>query len=372
MKNIHYISFYAALLFCSCTSTSIPVETIGINGENVLVLNESKVKETRAVKLSELTDGYELIRFEKKDDAYFKYQWIYFSENYVCIRQSGGPIKLYDSKGRFIHDVGNIGHGHGEYISAYDVLIDEKDSCIYVTSITGNCVLRYDLQGRYVDEIKLGARANKACLYMPSDSVLSLVHICFAEGSDKFTAANISLTNIRDIRYTYNEALGVNSINEKKESVGFNYENFAYRNSDHFAFFITSSDTLYHYDEEEVRAVFTVKAEKDAPFLILNELPNHYLSNINGAIILTDKQTGESYHAEFINDYIGNMGIYPRIEDGYIFQNFDQTSLKEDLTERLEKGDYPEGQKDFLQDLVNSLDTTGNDILFRAKLKTQK
>ena len=46
MKNIHYISFYAALLFCSCTSTSIPVETIGINGENVLVLNESKVKET--------------------------------------------------------------------------------------------------------------------------------------------------------------------------------------------------------------------------------------------------------------------------------------------------------------------------------------
>ena len=66
------------------------------------------------------------------------------------------------------------------------------------------------------------------------------------------------------------------------------------------------------------------------------------------------------------------MGIYPRIEDGYIFQNFDQTSLKEDLTERLEKGDYPEGQKDFLKDLVNSLDTTGNDILFRAKLKTQK
>jgi len=370
--NVLFLCFII-LSFHSCTSTTNNVSIVNVNDERVLVLEEAKVKETRTVPISELTDGYELIHFENSDKAFFKMQWMYFSEHYICVRQDNGPVMLFDNKGHFIHNVGNKGHGPGEYISAYDVLLDENSNSIYITSISDDCILRYDIQGDYIGKIKLQSRVNKGRMFHQSDSVLSLVHICFSESSDKFSAANITLSSPEKINYVFNEALAVNSINEKNERIGFNYENYAYRNTHQFAFCVSNSDTLYHYDNKnnEIRAVFAVRPEHESenPFILVNELPKHYLTIINGSPILTEKETGKSYHAEFVNDYISNTSIYPRIQDGYIFLNIDPTSMKEELQERLNSGDFQTGQENRLRHLINLMDSSDNDILFRAKLK---
>lgn len=370
--NISLIVLFS-ILFHSCVSSPNKVDVILIDNNQVLVLNEANITEKRILAISELTDGYELIPFEDLDESFFKMQWMHFSEHYVCVRQDNGPVKLFDNKGHFIHNVGSKGHGPGEYISVYDVLVDEKSNSIYLASISDDRILKYNMQGEYIGKIQLEARVNKGRIFQQSDSVLSLIHICFSESSDKFTAANIILSNPEKISYVFNEALSVNSINEKKEYVGFNYENYSYRNTSQFAFCITNSDTLYHYDNQnnEIRAVFAVKPEhlSENPFVLVNELPKHYMTIINNSVFLTEKKTGESYQAEFINDYIGNTEIFPRIQDGYIFLIIEPVFMREKLKKKLDSGDYSNGQKEQLIKLITYFESKNNDVLFRAKLK---
>lgn len=370
-SNIVLLALFS-ILFHSCVSSPNKVDVILIDNNQVLVLDEANITEKRKIAISELTDGYELIPFEDSDESFFKMQWMHFSEHYVCVRQANGPVKLFDNKGHFIHDVGSKGHGPGEYLSAYDVLVDEKSNSIYLASISDDGILKYNMQGVYIGKIQLESRINKGRLFQQSDSVLSLVHICFSESSDKFTAANITLSNPEKVNYIFNEALCVNSINDKKEYVGFNYENYSYRNTSQFAFCITSSDTLYHYDSQnkEIRAVFAVKPEhvSENPFILVNELPNHYLTFINNTVFLTEKKTGESYQVELINDYIGNTEIFPRIQDGYIFLSIQPELMKEELKKKVDSGGYPDGQKEQLNKLMTYFGSKNNDVLFRAKL----
>ena len=367
-----FFFFISCMILFSCTPTPKNLETVLVNDKQVLVLDESEVTEKRKVPISELVDGYELIPFEDSQNAYFKMQWMYFTENYICVRQENGPVKLFDKEGRFVHNVGDEGHGPGEYISAYDVLLDEKSQSIYVAPFIGADILRYNFQGDYTGKLTPMAQVTKGRLFLPSDSVLSLVHLCFLESSDKFTAADMVLSDPKKTSYVYNEALAVRLVNEKNEGVGFNQEVFSYRNTDRFAFYITSSDTLYHYDhqKDEMQAVFTMKLEKESDFFLVNELPHHYLTHIvNNSIILTEKETGKSCQAEFINDYIGNTPIFPRIQDGYLFMNMDPETMTEELKKTLESGDYPEGQEEHLRKLLELFASAKNDVLFRAKLK---
>ena len=110
----------------ACNSSVQNVTTVKLNDNSIVVLDEEKVTEKKTVKLSELIENFQIIRFEDKDEAFFKANWLYFSDNYICVRQSAAPIKFFEKSGQYIGNVGNVGQGPGEYKFIYDVLVDEK------------------------------------------------------------------------------------------------------------------------------------------------------------------------------------------------------------------------------------------------------
>lgn len=377
MKTIKSISFLCLGLFFACQSNHKNVLVLQLDNSSMTVCDESKVKEKRETKLSELVEDFQIIRFENKEEAFFKPWWLYFSDNYICVRQDGKVVKLFDKSGKFITNVGGIGQGPGEYKFVTDIAIDEKGKSIYITQIVGKSIWKYDIDGNFLKEINLGAQLNKPRLFIQPDSVLSLVHLCFKDRNDKFTAANIRSHNKDSIQYLYTEELAGNMKNEKGVITGYDNEIWAYRNCPDFSFMMTHTDTLYHYNSKknEIRACFTMTMDPDkkaGSLFIFNEFPHHYFVSIigeSGKNILVDKEKQEAFETTIVNDFMGNMEVYPKFQDGYYFCTYEPIELKEKIEEHLTSGNCPEDQADKLKTLQQTLKENDNNILLLGKLK---
>lgn len=367
-----------SLFLYACSSSVQNVTTVKLDDAQIVVLDEAKVTEKKTVKLSDLVEDFQVVRFDNKDEAFFKAFWMYFSDNYICIRQSGNPIKLFDKSGRYLGNVGNIGQGPGEYNHIYDILLDEKGQSIYVTPIVSDNVLHYDLTGKYIDKLRFGEKINKGRMFLSSDvSILSLVHLCFRDAGDKFTGANVQLQNPDSVQYVYVEEIASNMKNQEGIRVGFNDEIWSYRNSADFPFMMTHTDTLYHYNSQtnKIQAAFTMSMDPDKKgdsFFIFNEWPHHYFVTIvgeGGRNILVSKERPVGYEVEFVNDFMGNLEFYPQTQDGYFFQNWEPAELREALEEALASGNCPDDQKEKLKAFMQTLHDNDNNLLFLGKLK---
>ena len=378
MKKIKSFLLLCLCIFSACQSNKKSVSVLQVDDSSVLVCDESKVTDQKNVPLSELVDNFQIIRLENKDDAFFKLQWMTFSDRYIAVWQrNGGPVKLFDKSGKFIDNIGAVGQGPGEYQSIYDVLIDEKGNNIYLASFIDESILKYSLTGEFLEEVDFGERLNKPRLFLNPDSTLSLIHLCFRDRDNTFVGANIQINNTDSIQYTYMEELATNFIGQDGQTVGFNNEVWSYRNAEDFPFMLASTDTLYHYNsiKNEVKACFTMimdKEKKGDDFFIFNELPRHYWVFIvgkNGKAIMVDKTSHEAYQAEIVNDFLGNLKIIPRFQDGYFFDTYEPMELKEKLEEHIASGKYPEVQLEKLKEFISTLKENDNDILFIGNLK---
>lgn len=374
MKNIVSITI-GSLFLMACNSSVQNVTTVKLNDNSIVVLDEEKVTEKKTVKLSELIENFQIIRFEDKDEAFFKANWLYFSDNYICVRQSAAPIKFFEKSGQYIGNVGNVGQGPGEYKFIYDVLVDEKAQSIYVTSFSSEYILHYDLSGNYLGNIKLGGNINKGRLFSDS-SVLSLIHLSFKDRKDKFTGANIQIQEPDSIQYVYVEEIASRMTDKNGKRQGFNDEIWSYRNANDFPFMMTYADTLYHYNSQtnDIQAAFTMTMDpekKGDSFFIFNEWPHDYFVTIvgEGRNILVNKESLTAYEVKFINDFMGNIECYPTCQDGYFYQNWEPAQLKDKLEEVLSSGDCPEEQKSKLKAFMQTLNENENNILFLGKLK---
>lgn len=365
-----------SFIFVACQSSVKNATMILMDDTQVVVCDESKIKEKREIKLSQLVEDFQIIRMDNRDEGLFKWDWFYFSDNYICIRQPNGPVKLFSKTGEFFTNVGDVGQGPGEYTSIYDVTIDEKGGAIYLPPYAGDDILKYDLNGKYLGKIEMDERLNKPRLFMQEDSILSLVHLCFKDKGEKFTAANIHVQNKDSINYVYAEELASNF---EKNGVGrgYNDEIWSYRNCSEFSFMMTHTDTLYHYDNKEnrVKARFTLKMDADKKkgfFFIMTEFPHHYLVRIigkNGKTILVNKEKNEAYECNIMNDFMGNMKVNPTFQDGYFFATYEPSALKEKIEEHLLSGDCPEEQVAKLSSFKETLKENDNNILLLGKLK---
>ena len=375
MKKILFMCI--AVLFCACQSSKQNVSVANYDDGEMFSLVENMVKEERIVKLSELVDDYRIIQFEDKDEAFFKSNWMYFSKKYILVKQSRDSFKLFNKTGDFLGNIGSYGQGPGEYQSVYDAVIDEENKIVYIVPLVGNSIYKYNLSGIFLGKIELEERINKGRIFLQSNNILSMTQLCFKDLDEKYTSANIFLEYPDSIQYVYAESLVSNMKNVNGQRDGFNNEIWSYRNVDNFAFMMTHTDTLFHYDSQnnQIKARLTMSIDEDKikdGFVILNELPKHYLITITGKSerhILVEKETKIAYKAKFVNDYMGNLEVSPRFQDGYFFCNMEPGFLKEKIEGYLCSGNNSDEQREQLNQLASSLEENDNNILLLGKLK---
>lgn len=224
-----YVLFPVLLiLLCSCNDRSkeYSVDEIRFNDNAVVVCDELKVKGEKKIPLGSLVDSLQIIRIENGKNAFFKFGWIAISPNYFAIRQSqGGAVKLFDKKGKFLGNIGNVGRGPGEYQNVSDILIDETDGAVYLSQISGDKVLQYNLQGEFVNAITFPERINKPKLFLNPDGTISLVHLCFTDRGNTFTSATFNPAVPDSIKLLFSKDLALSARDNEGKSIGYNYRN---------------------------------------------------------------------------------------------------------------------------------------------------
>ena len=88
------------------------ITTVETGGNKLTVCDFALVKDTIDVPLSEFVEDCRIIRFDNSDSAMFKAWFTLVTDQYIGVRQqSGGPFKLFDKEGKFLHDIGSVGNG---------------------------------------------------------------------------------------------------------------------------------------------------------------------------------------------------------------------------------------------------------------------
>ena len=152
----------AFLLCCSTISCSTsPVTHRIIDGHPFTVCDVVKVNTSHVeyLQLSELVDSLEVIRLETNEHSLIKrIQKVSISEHYLGILDSDGPrvYKLFDKKGRFINQIGDVGNGPLEYFILNDAQVDESEEQVYLAGFFHvNELLVFDFNGRSIESIPL-------------------------------------------------------------------------------------------------------------------------------------------------------------------------------------------------------------------------
>lgn len=380
MHSKNFLSFTsliigATMIGCSGHSTH---DSISDNGYNLIVIDETESVGERTILLSDLVENYSTITFENSESAFFKAWKPVISDNYVAIVQgSQRPILLFDRKGKYIAQIGMVGNGPGEYILPYDAFIDENRGAVYVTEMVSKSMLEYNLKGEYVRSFDIGD-IRKASIIGADDDYVSIASLAFKDIPDGPNAVRVDPINNKHESVRHPSLSSSSFVDNNGNAVGFNNEVWAFKNTPNNAFMFTNNDTLYSYDSKnnkiQPRAILNERngRSEDSWYMGI-ELPSAIAYQVNGKekrLMWKDKETGTVSNAELINDFCGNAEISTvNFRNGYFVQIWEPGQLIDHIEENWSNNDMTKEQRKKLDELLESIDPEGNDIMFIGKLK---
>ena len=367
------------LLLISCNTTVAGDGSVTVtetNGNTLTVSHFSSVKDTISINLSDLVEDFKIVRFENKEEAYFKPNMPSITDKYIGIRTSGKPFLLFDHSGKLVSEVGSVGGGPGEYILLYDEVIQDKLEKVYLSPFANSPkILEYNTDGSFVRDIVVKAKLNKPKIDVADNGDITVIHMPFSTDEDQFLALQYDKDGNLTSELKPTRGLLVQSKTPSGGFVGFNNEVFSYRNTPDFSFMITSCDTLFHYNKEEnkVYPKFTMDfgGMSDTPIHIYSEIPDYYLTMVFGkGVIAVQKKKQTSNYIRIVNDFIGHMSASTfNFNKGWFHQTLEPSQLIEKIETRLAQSDCSAKDRKQLEELMSSLDENDNNIMFIGKLK---
>lgn len=365
---------YSALLLAGCNTALEDDGTLTFveaDGNLLTVCHFNQVTDTVEMNLSDLVEEFRIVRFENTDSAFFKCSMIpAVTDKYIGIRQpSGYPFLLFDNDGKLKCKVGNVGNGPGEYNqSIYDEVIDERTGKIYLSFFAFlPKILVYNADGKFVREVVVKENLSKPKIEVDNNGDITIIHMPFENNKEKF----LSVVYNKDGIFKQELKPSPNFLQKN-----FNQEIFAYHNVAEFSFWMTSCDTLFHYNKESNRIYPKFKMDfgnvSKVPLHIYSELPGYYLTEIlwGKGTIFVDKRAHTSRYVKLVNDFVGHMQAATfSFNKGWYCQMFEPGQLMDWIERRLAESDCSEEDCKQLEELLNSIHENDNNILFVGKLK---
>lgn len=292
------------------------------------------------------------------------------TDHYIGIRQSNNlPFLLFTHDGKLKCQVGAIGNGPEEYNqSIYDEVINEKTKEIYLASFAFlPKILVYNTDGKFVRKIVTKEKLSKPKIEVDDDGDITIIHMPFENNKEKFLAA------VYDKDGSFKQELKPTPNFLQKD---FNQDIFAYHNVPGFSFWLSSCDTLFHYDKNANKIHPKFKMDfggvSEIPLHIYNELPGYYLTAMLGGkgVIAVNKEKQTSNYAKLINDFSGHMEapIF-NFSNGWFYQMNEPGWLITQIEKRLAESSCSDEDRKQLKELLDTIDTEDNNILFMGKLK---
>lgn len=381
MKNMFYCIALCGLLLYGCGAEK-PVRIENVNGEDLYVCDYFKVSDsTTILKLSDVLKSLEIIKLDNDTSATVGGGSVSFSENYMLIRAgSRQPVKLFDRKGNFLRNIGKIGRGPGEYMSLYDMQLDEKNKRIFFMPWQTRYLYEYDFDGNFVKPIRMAGGAPKGTFTVEDDR-LTVLALPFK--GLKWVAFQQTL----DGQLLDSVPVGNFEINERNP---YNNELFTSRDNHYIHIFRSMGkirDTLYHYVPGKPGLIpkFTVDFGTIEPPIhqyrefgdyfffetsVTKPVSENMFTYVTEKSVLVNKKTLDATSFKIVNDLLGGYETSVwSFSNGYYVENIDPLSLKDKLEKVLEKGGLDQPMEKKITDLVNGIHENDNNYVIYGELK---
>ena len=105
--------------------------------------------------------------------------------NYYVLDHVRKCVLVFEGTGKFLHRVGRVGQGPGEYSTLSDFIVDEHTGCLYLLT-NSSTVYAYDNGGNFLWKRKI---SNSMLWYIGSSEegyVCSTNHLTYTSGEDSF------------------------------------------------------------------------------------------------------------------------------------------------------------------------------------------
>ena len=360
-----------------------------IDGEEMIELDPSLLKDTVIFPLSYFTEELEIIKLDDRDEAMTGAPYAYVSDHYIMTGMVNNiPFKLFDRQGKYIADVGGIGQGPGEYRFIYAAKIDEYTQRIYMLPFFGKELLVYDFKGNVCPPVPLVHEGIVAQFALRGDTVV----ILGSPQPNKFA----SCVWTQDLRGNLIHEFSTGRLDFDFRGVTINSQQNTERID--FSFWIPKAqlDSLYEVNLEKGELIprFTAhfKGEALKPHMY-GEFPDHYVGEATGQWIqsktdddgnvqrriagdlptyyIVDKQTLRGAYFGIENDWLDgerlemplglNYGYYMTcLEPGVLAERIEKALRSDHLTERTRK---------LLTEVQAGITENDNNYLLYAKLK---
>ncbi len=394
MKNYPFIISLLLVLVSSCGKSkdsnpkdlfekcNIIATTTVIDGDTLVTCDLSKVKQSIFLPLSLYTDSLEIIKLDNSEDALVGRANITVTKNFLGIYDFNNRLyKLFTRKGKFLHTIGAIGQGPGEYQLLYDNQIDEENNRIYLFPWTTKKVLVYDLDGNFIQDIPLPRLVHKGCFKVDTDqkqlSVLNLpfldTPIAWLQDFDSNIISEKMVPQLQLLPDYSNEVINIR------------YGNLMSFSLLHYT---PATDSLYHYsgDKNQLLPVFTTTFNKEMPTHYFLETPHFYSVDIIGPStdpdftgtvnerIIIDKQTLRGGYYQLVADQLGGISFDKSYYNEYgCILNIDPGILLERIGKRLSTPEnLSSNDKALLMNLKKTISEDDNNYIIMAKWKTKE
>lgn len=360
-----------------------------IDGEEMIELDPSLLKDTVIFPLSYFTEEPEIIKLDDRDEALTGASYAYVSEHYIMTGMVGNtPYKLFDREGRFIANVGSIGQGPGEYRAVYAVAIDEYTQRIYMLPFFGKELQVYDFKGKACPSVPLVHEGVVAQFALRGDTVVILA----SPQPKKFA----SCVWMQDLKGNLIREFPTDRLDFDFRGVVINSQQNTERID--FSFWIPEAqlDSLYEVDLEKGELIprFTAhfKGEALKPHMY-GEFPDHYVGEASGQWVqskkdengniqrrivgdvptyyIVDKQTLRGAYFGIENDFLDGerLAMPLGLNDGYYMTCLEPAVLSERIEKALRSDHLTKQMRERLTEIQAGLTENDNNYLFYAKLK---
>ena len=359
-------------------------------------------KNQSSLALNDIIESIEYIPLETKDECVIGtiHKDIFFeiSDNYLLVKCSNaGRIYLFNRKGRFIAQIGDIGEGPGEYLRTTDpYFIDEENKQVVLFAIHPDRYIYYDMTGKHVKTVHsenkdISERTGGTAISLFNEGLLLMipnigdVPFSYTILDDNF---NTIAQHVKPLQYTRNP----NFI----ASTGSSFSYYVYGNKMHVRN-NNLNDTLYFFaNSQRIIPKFTINSGiyevttdmlTDENFFkrsFLNMISAHeskdhlfirYAFKRKLNYCYYDKNQQKLFHFEsetgISNDFDGGLDFWPQQQYNDLLYTFYDAYLFEENAEKLNKRQPkgPKGAIDFMKGFSGKIDPENNPVLVIAKLK---
>lgn len=158
MIYIYIIFIY--LFAVSCTSMRKNETVSSINGNaSLYVIDIDNMSKEKSINYSSYFKDVKTIILETNKDCLINHVGtIRVVDDFIVVMddEQNGEVFVFNKVGHFLHKIGKVGQGPGEYIYVTSSSIDYDKKEIYLFDISTHCIRKYDIKtGRFISSIHI-------------------------------------------------------------------------------------------------------------------------------------------------------------------------------------------------------------------------